>query len=123
MVEPAKKSKYPVLPTDIPTGTGSTMPYQGEYQGFPFRGSATPLLKETDPPSMQPKYSCTGHCGVFDMSNEEDAEYYGRLMNLAYAGKVMIARDEVNFDSTHGRYMTFVRWVVPYYYQPGVKNG
>jgi hypothetical protein len=122
MVE-AAKSKFPPLPADIPTGACSNMPYQGEYQGVPFRGTSAPFLKEGDPPSMQPKYGCTGHCGVFDLSVEEDVDYYNKLMNLAYAGKVLIGRDDVQFDEQRGRYMAFVRWVLPYYYQPGVKHG
>lgn len=117
--EPVKKKFYPRLPKDIPVGVGSGMPYQGELNGLPFRGSSVPYLKEDDPSSMRPKQGVTGHAVVLDLSDADDLEYYNKLFNLAYSGKIIVAKDDLTFDANRSRYVACVRWAEPYLYQTG----
>jgi hypothetical protein len=110
---------YPKLPDDIPVGVGSNLPFQGEFNGMPFRGSTVPFLKEDDPASVRPKQGVTGHAVVLDLSDAEDLKYYNKLFNLAYSGKVVVAKDDLTFDAARSRYVACVRWVEHYLYQAG----
>lgn len=115
----AKSLKTPSKPPHIPDelvdpDNVKDQPYRFPgHEGHPFRGDV-PDLKKTD--RAQPQVGREGHAFVFDLSNAEHLDYYSKIFDMAYNGRVQIGVDRTDFDPKSGKYTAFVRWAFIFTY-------
>lgn len=113
----AAKKKRPDLDAAMldPGGVVSQPSRMPGWDGMPFRG-AVPFLKNDDGEHNQPQIAYSVHADVFDMSDEEDRDYYAKVWQMAANGYALISADERQWVPEKKSWCVFLRWATPYTY-------
>ena len=82
--------------------------WPGTLDGFPFRGTASPNLKQEEIEELP--LSLDFHCQTFELWKDEDRRVYVDIRDRAANQWYQIVFIDRQFDKDHGNWRVYVEW-------------
>ena len=90
------------------------------FEGAPYRGSAIPMLKNTDPERTQPQVNLYARVKILDLSKPEQLAEYQRIYDCIAKGYYVFSYEDIQFVKSSNSWTVLIRYGERYAEQPGV---
>lgn len=100
---------------------GAPLWWPGGPDGFPFRGSKPPLLKENEYSDL--RLSGVFRMQIFYLSKEEDAKKYAEIRDKCSNGLYIAVDRDRQWDDKSNNYRIYLEWIELAYDLPPNQSG
>lgn len=91
---------------------GNAVIFPGTSEGYPFRGSQIPNLKQDEYDNLEITYD--SQTRIFDLSKPEELEAYNSVIDKCAKNLAKLRLELHEYDREKGSWRFLVQWLEPY---------